>query len=59
MNGLNNLITHYVCYLEKEISCDIETLSIYRVFNKKYFYGKNYAENVKKASPRPLFNFNK
>ena len=35
-----NLITHFVCYLEKEIRCDIETLSIDRELNKEHFYGK-------------------
>ena len=35
-----NLITHFVWYLEKEIRCDIETLSIDRELNKKHFYGK-------------------
>ena len=41
INGLNeNLITHFVWYLEKEIRCNIETLSIDRVLNKEHFYGK-------------------
>ena len=41
INCLNkNLITHFVWYLEKEIRCDIETLSIDRVLNKEHFYGK-------------------
>ena len=41
INCLNkNLITHFVWYLEKEKSYDIETLSIDRVLNKKHFYGK-------------------
>ena len=35
-----NLITHFVWYLEKEIRCDIETLSIDRELNKEHFYGK-------------------
>ena len=40
-NCLNkNLITHFACYLEKEIRCDIETLSIDRKLNKGYFSGK-------------------
>ena len=40
-NYLNkNLITHFVWYLEKEKTCDIETLSIDRELNKKHFYGK-------------------
>ena len=40
MNCLNKkLITHFL-YLEREISCDIETLSIDRVLNTKHFYGK-------------------
>ena len=41
INCLNkNLITHFVWYLEKEIRCDIETLSIIRVSNKEHFNGK-------------------
>ena len=35
-----NLITCFVWYLEKEIRCDVETLSIDRELNKKHFYGK-------------------
>ena len=35
-----NLITHFVWYLEKEIRCDIETLSTGRVLNEEHFYGK-------------------
>ena len=35
-----NLITHFVLYLENEKRLDIETFSIDRVLNKKYFYGK-------------------
>ena len=35
-----DLITHFVWYLEKEIRCDIETLSIDRELNKEHFYGK-------------------
>ena len=41
INCLNkNLITHFV-YLEKEISCENETLITDRVLNKEHFYGKN------------------
>ena len=41
INCLNkNLITHFVWYLEKEISCDIETLSIDRILNTEHFYWK-------------------
>ena len=41
INCLNkNLITHFIWYLEKEIRCDIETLSIDRELNKEHFYGK-------------------
>ena len=35
-----NLITHFVWYLEKEIRCDIEALSLDRELNKERFYGK-------------------
>ena len=41
INCLNkNLITHFVWYLKKEKSYDIETLSIDRVLYKKHFYWK-------------------
>ena len=41
INCLNkNLIKHFLWYLEKEIRCGIETLSIDRVLNKGHFYGK-------------------
>ena len=41
INCLNkNLIIYLVWYLEKEKSYDIETLSIDRVLNEDYFYGK-------------------
>ena len=43
---LNKNLTHFVWYLEKEISYDIETLSIDRVLNKEHFFWKNHAENV-------------
>ena len=40
INCLNkNLITHFVWYLEKEIRCDIETLSIDIELNKERFCG--------------------
>ena len=37
--------THFVWYLDKEIKCDIETLSIDRQLNMENFYAK----------PRPLY----
>ena len=41
INCLNkNLTTHFVWYLEKEKSYDIETFSIDRVLNKEHFYGR-------------------
>ena len=41
INCLNkNLITHFIWFLEKELRCDIETLSIDRVLNAEHFYGK-------------------
>ena len=47
INCLNkNLITHFVWYLDKEIRCGIETLSIDRELNKEHVYPKNHAENV-------------
>ena len=35
-----NLVIHFVWYLKKAKSYGIETLSIGRVLNKEYFYGK-------------------
>ena len=35
-----NLITHFVWYLEKEKSYEIEALSIETVLNKEHFSGK-------------------
>ena len=35
-----NLITHFVWYLEKEIRCDIDTLSIDGILNMEHFYVK-------------------
>ena len=35
-----NSIDFFVWYLEKDVRCDIETLSIDRVLNKKHSYGK-------------------
>ena len=41
INNLNkNLVTHFVWYLEKEMRCDIQTLSIDSELNKEHFYGK-------------------
>ena len=43
---LNKNLTHFVCYLGKEIRCDIQTLPIDRVFNTKHFYGKIMQKSV-------------
>ena len=60
INCLNkNLITHFVWYIEKEVKCDIETLSIDRELNKEHFYIKSCRKCAPKASLRPLFNFAK
>ena len=49
INCLNkNLRTHFVWYLEKEIRCNIENLSIDRVLNKEHF---------KKLLFREIFRF--
>ena len=60
INCLNkNVITHVWC-LEKEMRCDIETLSIDKVLNTEHFYGKKSCRKcAPKVSPRPLFNFSK
>ena len=49
------LITHFVWYLEKEIRCDTETLSINRESNKKHFSGKIMQEMCTKTSPQTRF----
>ena len=54
-----NFRTHFVSYLEKEVRCDIETLSIDRVLNKEYSYGKLWRKCAPQASLRHLFNFAK
>ena len=56
---IKNLMTHFAWYLEKEIRCDIETLSIDKVLNTEHFHDKLCRECVPKASPRPLFNYQK
>ena len=38
INSLDKNLTHNVWYLEEEIRCDIETLSIVRVLNTEHFY---------------------
>ena len=53
-----NSITHF-WYLGKEISCDIESLSIDRELNKEHSYRKSCRKCASKASPRPIFNFAK
>ena len=58
INCLNkNLITHFVWYLEKEIRCGIETLSIDRVIIQNIFMGKSCRKCAPKASPKTLLNF--
>ena len=60
INCLNKkLIAHFVWYIEKEIGCDIETLSIDRELNREHFYEKIMQKKAPKASPRPCFNFAK
>ena len=56
INCLNkNLITHFVWYLEKEIRCDTETLSIDRELNNEHFYGKIMQKMCTKSSPQTPF----
>ena len=60
INCLNkNWMVHFVWYLEKEIRCDIETLSIDRELNKKHYEKACIKCAPKAASPRPLFNLAK
>ena len=54
----NNWITHFIWYLEKEITCDIETLPIDREI-RNIFMNKSCRKWTSKPSPRPLFNFAK
>ena len=56
---IENLITHFVWYLEKEIRSDIELLHIDKVWNMEHFCGKIIQKIWTKASPRPLYNFAK
>ena len=57
INCLNeNLITHFVWYLEKKKRYDIKTLFINRVLNKEHFYGKIMQKNVlQKLVPDSFF----
>ena len=57
VSSTKNLIAHFVWYLEKEIRCEIETLSIDIMLNKEKFMGKSCRKCAPKASPRLLFNF--
>ena len=58
INCLNKSLTHFAWHLEKEIRCDIETLTIDRVINKEHFYGETIQKMYTK-SPILLFNFAK
>ena len=49
-----NLITHFVWYIEKDVRCDIETLSIDRVLNKEHFMETSCRKCARKAIPRPF-----
>ena len=55
----NNLITHFVWYLEKEKRYEIETLSIDIELIRNIFTKKSCRKCASKASPKPLFNFGK
>ena len=55
INCINkNLITHFVCYLEKEKSYDIEILPIGRVLNNEHFYGRIMRKSASETSPIAL-----
>ena len=49
----NNLMTHFVWYLEKEITCDIETLSIDRE-TRNIFLNKSCKKWNQKLAPDPI-----
>ena len=54
INCLNkNLITHFVWYLEKEITCDIETLSIDREI-RNIFINKSCKKWNQNLAPNPI-----
>ena len=55
----NNLITHFVWYLEKGKTCDIETLPIDRKIKNIFCMNKSCRRWPSKAIPKPLFNFTK
>ena len=55
MNCLNENLTNFIWYLEKEKRYDTGTLSIDRVLNEEHLHEKNYAENVhQKLIPDPF-----
>ena len=55
INCLSKNLTNFVWYLEKEIRCVIETLSINRVLNTEHFYEKNHADDVhQQLTPNPF-----
>ena len=59
----NNLITHFIWYLEKEKRYDIKTLSIERVYKEHFWEGRNIfiKKSCRKCEPkattRTFFNF--
>ena len=60
INCLNkNSIKHFVWYLGKEKSYDIETLPIDGLSIKNIFIEKSCRKCAAKASPRPRYNFGK
>ena len=54
---LNKKLTHFVWYLEKKKSYDIETLTTDRILNGNIFMRKSCLKYTPKASPRPPFLF--
>ena len=50
-------MTHFVCYLEKEIGRDIEALSIDRELLRNIFMEKSCRKYAPNASNRSLLNF--
>ena len=50
-----NLITLFVWYLQKEIRCDIETLSIDSILNMEHFYVKVMQKMCTKSYPQTPF----
>ena len=57
INCLNQNLTHFDSYLEKEKRYDIKTMSIDRTLNKEHFYGKMMQKMCTKSQSQTPFKF--